>query len=63
MKLSKLTELVREITGMQDPEIKVVTSAGFSDITEVLSRKDYYNETYSGKLIEKGEFACIETGL
>ena len=62
MKLSELSKLSRIATGLEDPEIRVVTGNGFSVVKEVLGRDKYYNETFYGTELEKGNFACIECG-
>ena len=62
MKLSELSKLARKSTGLEDPEIWIVTGNGFSVIKEVLGRDEYYDETFYGTELEKGNFACIECG-
>ena len=61
MKLSILINKVRSVTKEEDPEIRIVGEGGFLDIDEILSRKDYYDDSFfTGKEFEKGNFACIE---
>ena len=62
MKLSVLTKKARKVTGEDDPDIRIVNEEGFVDI-EILSRNDYYDETYSGKEVEKGIFVCLEPAI
>jgi hypothetical protein len=45
MKLSELTKMAREKTGIEDPEILIVGEGGFLEI-EVNHRSEYYDENY-----------------
>lgn len=60
MKLSKFIKTCKKFYPDIDPEIRVVTSKGFEQIQELLSRKDYYDDSFFGKELQKGEFICIE---
>ncbi len=60
MKLSELVNAVKKIH-KGDPEIRIVSDGGFLKIQEVVSRKEYYDESLTyDHLFEKGNFVCLE---
>ena len=60
MRLSELIKKINEVAKEKDPEIRIVSDGGFLNIAEVLHENSYYNESYSGKKFEKGNFVCLE---
>jgi len=61
MLLSELIIKARAVTGVEDPEIRIVGEGGFLPILEIESRKSYDDEhVWTGTRFQKGAFACIE---
>ena len=61
MKLSEFNKMCKKLyPEIEDPEIKIVTDNGFSEIDEVMKREEYYDDTFFGKKFESGKFICIE---
>ena len=63
MKLSELVSEANRLYPNSDPEIRVAGSGGFLVIDEVLTRDNYYDESFFGDEFEKGKFIVIETQM